>query len=169
MKYIGKFVKTYGFAGVLVLASEQTEDEALECLTEIFVVIEGLKVPFPVENFTFRNENTALVKLEFVDSVDEAAELTGCEVFAEVELRQQEEEEKQWTGFAVHDAVHGNIGIISQIENFNGNVVMQVVHGEKENLIPLHPELITKIDRKCKILYIRAPEGSIQMTNNILL
>ncbi|MDR1667664.1 MAG: hypothetical protein LBS03_08260 [Bacteroidales bacterium] len=161
MEYIGKFVKTHGFTGVLVLASELTAEEAPECPVEIFVVLDGLKVPFPVADFTFRNENTALVKLEFIDSVDEAAELAGCEVFADVKLRRPKDEENQWTGFAVHDAVHGNIGIINRIENFNGNIVMQVIREKKENLIPLHPQFIIKIDRKCKILYIRAPEGSI--------
>ncbi|MDR0713138.1 MAG: hypothetical protein LBF89_02620 [Bacteroidales bacterium] len=163
MQYIGKFVKTHGFTGVLLLAAEQAADVAPEHLREVFVVVDGLKVPFPVEIFTLRTENSALVKLEFVNSADEAAELTGCDVFAEVKFRQQESEEKQWTGFAVHDAVYGRIGVIARMENFNGNRVMQIINGEKENLIPFHPELITEVDRKGKILYIHAPEGSIRL------
>jgi 16S rRNA processing protein RimM len=112
-----------------------------------------------VEEFTIRTDYTALVKMEFVTSTDEANELIGCEALADVVLQEEEPGLEQWTGYAVHDAKYGNIGRIAGIEDFNSNIVMQIIQDDKETLISLYPELVTEVDVSNKILHINAPEG----------
>ncbi|MDR0815191.1 MAG: hypothetical protein LBN37_05515 [Bacteroidales bacterium] len=164
LQSIGAFSKTHGFSGALVLLSDRILDDELENMTEIFVVIDGLRVPFPVEEFTIRTDYTALVRMEFVTSTDEATELLDCEVLADVLLQEEEAGLEQWTGYAVHDANCGNIGCIAAIEDFKGNVVMQVIQDGKETLISLYPELVTEVDISNKILHINAPEGFLSLS-----
>ncbi|MDR1672276.1 MAG: hypothetical protein LBS09_02250 [Bacteroidales bacterium] len=157
---LGKFSKMHGYTGILVLICENEMDDALEQLPELFVSVDGLLVPFPVEKFTLVGDSAAHVKLEFVNTREEAAELVLCEAYADVVPLPTEAGLEQWTGFTVHDMLHGRIGVIAQIENFNGNIVLQVTDGDKETLLSFHPEIVTDIDKTCKILYINAPEGN---------
>ena len=158
---LGRLTKTHGYNGTVVLVSDRPLDDDVERLDEVFVVIDGLQVPFPVEEFVLLTDTSAHVQLEFISTRDEALELIGCEVFAAIDacLQEMETECEQWTGFTVHDTKHGKIGVIQQIEDYNGNMVMQVMDGDRETLISLFPGLVTHIDQKAKILQITAPEG----------
>ena len=158
---LGKITKTHGYNGTVVLVSDQTLNDELEGLDELFVVIDGLQVPFPVEELTLMTDTSAHVKLEFVGNQDEAVKLSGCEVYAAIIPCEREIEAglEQWIGFAVHDAGYGKIGVIQEIEDYNGNMVMQVMNGHKEILISLYPELVVKVDNTAKVLYIAAPDG----------
>ena len=159
---LGKITKTHGYNGAVVLVSERRlGDDLEEHLDEVFVVIDGLQVPFPVEEFVLLTDTSARLQLEFVGNRDEALKLTGCEVFAAVGLDEQKPEAEgleQWTGFTVYDSKYGKIGVIQEIEDYNGNLVMQI-DGKMEILISLYPELVTRVDHDEKNLYITAPDG----------
>ena len=157
----GKISKAHGHGGALIIIFDRPLDADAEELREIFVKIDGLLVPFPVEDFEIRSDTSACVKLEFVDNSDIASELVGNEVHTETECDDfsSTAEPEYPIGFSVHDMALGNIGIIRQIENYNGNIVLQVMDGEKEKLISLYPELIAKTDYENKILHIVIPDG----------
>ena len=158
---LGKIIKTHGYDGRVILASEQAFNDELEDLHEIFVVMDGLPVPFPVEELELRTDTSAQLKLEFVDSQNEALQLAGCEVYADVipQEADTEAELEQWIGFTVYDVVYGNVGVIQHIEDYHGNIVLQIVDGKKEILISLFPELVTHINHTAKTLHIQAPDG----------
>jgi len=158
---LGKITKRHGYNGTVVLVSNQPLNDEIECLEEVFVVIDGLQVPFPVEEFALLTDTSAHVQLEFVSNQEEALKLVGCEMYAAIVPHKQQPEEgwKQWIGFTVNDTKYGKIGIIQEIENYKGNIVWQVMDGGRETLISLYPELITNIDHDAKILHITAPEG----------
>ncbi len=156
---LGKISKTHGYNGTLVLVSEQMFDDELENLAELFVVIDGLPVPFPIVALILQTDTSAHLQLEFVENQHDALELVGCEVYAAVTYKTVEAGLEQWIGFSVHDVSHGHIGVIRQIEDYHGNIVLQVMDKDKEILISLFPELVTHMDNHSKILYIAAPDG----------
>jgi len=158
---LGKINKTHGYNGTVVLVSDQTFDEDVDCLEEVFVMIDGLPVPFPVKAFDLLTDTSAHLQLEFVGNQNEARELVGCEVFSALAFNEQEPEAglEQWIGYTVHDTQHGKIGIIQNMEDYKGNVVMQVMDGEKETLISLYPEMIASVDHHAGKLHITAPDG----------
>jgi 16S rRNA processing protein RimM len=160
LSQLGRISKTHGYNGVMVLISEHPFDDDLENLQEIFVMIDGLPVPFPVERLALWTETSARIKLEFIDSQEEAMKIVGCDVYADIKKNETEPGLDQWIGFTVHDTTHGKIGVIKQIENFKGNIVLQVAgDDDREVLISLFPELVTAIDNQGRILYIAAPAG----------
>jgi ribosomal 30S subunit maturation factor RimM len=154
----------------VVLVSDRVLDDDPERLEEVFVVIDGLQVPFPVEDLTLLTDTSAHLQLEFVGSQDEALGLVGCEVFAEGAPHEEPETEagpEQWIGFTVHDTGgYGKIGVLQEIEDYNGNIVLQVMDGDKETLLSLYPELVTSVDNHAKILYIGAPDGYFDNTDD---
>ena len=158
---LGKINKTHGYSGTMVLVSNRTLDDDVEQLEEVFVVIDGLPVPFPLKAFDLLTDTSAHLQLEFIDNQNEARELTGCEVFSAVAFDEQEPEAgfETWIGYKVHDMQHGKIGVVQNMEDYKGNVVMQIMDGDRETLISLYPEMITRIDHHAKQLYITAPDG----------
>ena len=158
---LGRITKTHGYNGTVVLVSDQPLDDELEQLEEVFVPIDGLQVPFPVEELVLLTDTSAHLRLEFIDNQSEAIQIVGCELYAAIAPRKQEAEAglEQWIDFAVYDVKYGKIGIIRNIEDYKGNIVMQVMDGDKETLISLYPELVTNIDHHQKILHITAPDG----------
>ncbi len=156
-KTLGKFSKTLGYQGELLLILDQLFD--FEMLDEIFVMIDGLDVPFPLEEFDLRTDTTAVVKLEFIDTLEQASELVGREVLTDIAIEVEEPESEEWIGYTVYDVRHGEIGIIQAIEDFNGNIVMQIRRAKEEFLIAYFPELIAEVNVESKTIYINAPDG----------
>ena len=161
MYLLGKISKTHGYNGTVVLVSERKLDDELENLQEIFVMIDGLPVPFPVEALELRTDTSAFLKLEFVDNPNEALELIDCEAYTKIAPTEPSTEAgwEQWIGFTVNDVAYGNVGLIHKVDDYKGNVVIQVMDGNKETLISLYPELVTHIDHTAKTLHIQAPDG----------
>lgn len=159
---LGRITKTHGYNGTVVLVSDKPFDENMEeCLDEIFIIIDGLQVPFPVKKFVLLTDTSAHIQLEFIDNRDQAILLIGCEAFTTFDIcePEQEEDSEQWIGFTVFATGYGKIGIIQKIEDYNGNIVIQVMDGNKETLISVHPELITGADPQAGILNVTLPDG----------
>jgi ribosomal 30S subunit maturation factor RimM len=51
-------------------------------------------------------------------------------------------------GMRAFDAKFGDIGLISRVDDFSGNLVITVDHPHAEILIPLSDEIITSIDNE---------------------
>ena len=66
-------------------------------------------------------------------------------------------------GFKVLDDVHGDIGEVENVIDLAANPLLQTICKGKEVLVPIFDGLVQKIDRKNKILYIKAPEGLIDL------
>jgi len=105
-------------------------------------------------------DTSAHIKLEFVND-QTASKLVGCQVYTTLEPNKKEKEAgfEQWIGFNVHDSNYGKVGIIKKIEDYKGNIVLQIIDGDKEILISFYPDLVTQIDNIAKILYITSPDG----------
>ena len=53
-------------------------------------------------------------------------------------------------------------GEIEQVDDYSGNVVLTVKHGDEELLVPFHPEFVVEIDEEQKRLTLNLPEGLIE-------
>jgi len=66
-------------------------------------------------------------------------------------------------GYTIHDAVKGNIGMITEVTDYGSSMVASTTFNQKEILIPLQKLFIKRIDRINKILYTDLPEGLVDM------
>jgi len=159
--HVGKISKTHGYSGTVVVVSDNQFGTNIENIKEVFLLIEGILTPFFVEEFRLLTNTSAHMRLEFVDSEQNASELVGRDVHATIASQKPkvEAERMQYIGYAVHDAKHGKVGDIVDVKDYNGNVVMQIMDGKKETLISQYAGLITKICDNSKTMYIDAPDG----------
>lgn len=164
---IGRFGKPHGIHGELSLMFtddifDRTDCDYLVCL------IDGIFVPFFWEEYRFRSDTTALVKLERVDTAEQARRFTNVEVYFPKKYAAQEDDTdvipswKWFVGFQVEDVTHGPLGEIEAVDDSTLNVLFGIRRADgSELLLPAHEEFIVGIDKTERRLTVEMPEGLI--------
>jgi 16S rRNA processing protein RimM len=166
---IGFFKKTHGVFGELVLEYEPQFEYSLENANRVFVEIDGLLVPFffTEEGFRFKTENSAILTFDGVDSEKYAKRMVGNSVFlfkTEIIEIPNEFFESQLVNYLLTDEKLGDIGIIEQVDNYAGNIVLTVNYRGQELLTPFNNDFLLEIDKKNKTLKLNLPEGIIDLS-----
>lgn len=129
--------------------------------------VDGILVPFSLEEYRFRSDNVALVKFLHVDSADEAQEFAGCEVFFPYALTPEEDPEdytwKHFTGFTVSDEKLGDLGEITQVEDSTANVLFCVEGRYGDLMLPAVEAFIVDIDHQGRHVEMSLPEGLVDL------
>ena len=102
---IGTLTRTHGVRGEVAFQFTDDVWDRVEA-DYLFLRLDGLLVPFFMEEWRFRSDTTALVKFEDIDDVNAATRLVGAEVFFPKALTPTEpdDEDLTWqmfTGFEV--------------------------------------------------------------------
>lgn len=132
----------------------------------LFVDIDGLLVPFFIDEYRFRSDETALMTFSGIDTEDKAAELTGCAVYFPRSLADSTDKEgsvskAEIIGFSVVDAGTGNaIGKVKAIDDSTLNTLFEVTtENGGDILLPVSGDLIKDVDRKDRKITLVIPEG----------
>ena len=165
---LGFINKTHGFQGELSLAiSDEISLSPSQFKSAfLFVELDGLPVPFFVENI---REKSGGVLVKFDTIMDEmmAKKLVGKNVFAEKMKKEAvEETEPSWfdlVGYSVTDKSYGELGPILEVQELPMQFLASCKINDKEILFPLHEEIILEIDDEKKTIYIDLPEGLLDV------
>jgi 16S rRNA processing protein RimM len=163
---IGLFNKPHGIHGELQFTFtddifDRTDCDYLVCL------LDGIFVPFFIEEYRFRSDSTALVKLEGIDTAERARMFTNVEVYFPVKYAEEAGEgELSWnffTGFLMEEIHYGMLGEITDVDTTTVNTLFVVQGEDGEILVPAREEFILGIDRKRKIITVKLPEGLLNL------
>lgn len=155
---IGSLGKPHGVRGEMLFSFSddvwQTHRDGF-----LFCKVEGILVPFYVEEYRLTGETRALVKLEGIDSPDEAREMLGDEVYVPYSLKRDSGDEtyswQYFKGFTLTDKGGREIGRIDEVDDSTENVLFCI----GDTLIPAAEELIEDIDHDNRTLTMALPEG----------
>ena len=160
---IGRLGKAHGVKGEV---SFHFDDDIFDRVDAEYLIldIDGILVPFYLEEYRFRSDTVALVKFEDVDTQQRASELTGYDVFLPRALAESESEEVSLTflvGFTIVDAADGRkVGIVSAVDDTTANLLFCLEDG---TLIPANDDLITHIDTKNRTITMNIPQGLLDI------
>lgn len=160
---IGRIGKAHGVKGEV---SFNFDDDVFDRVDAEYLILEvdGILVPFFMEEYRFRSDSTALVKFEDIDTQDRARELTNCDVYFPRDLADDEEEVLTYSflvGFDIIEASTGKkVGTIASVDESTLNILFELEDGM---LIPASEELITDIDKDNKTITIALPEGILDL------
>ena len=165
---LGKVLKSHGKEGELVISSEKGLSEEYLEMESMFIEINGGLVPFFIEHIMLKSTQTAILKLEDINSIEEANELAGCSwclPLKEWEKLKQNETGPYETleGFTLIDQDDNEIGIIEGILEIPSNTLLQVRYGENLVEIPVNEETIYHIDKANRIIKNNIPEGLLEL------
>jgi 16S rRNA processing protein RimM len=164
---VGYLFKSHGIHGELVWRTQQNiGEEILEQMESIFLSIDGLRVPFFLEQIVIRSAFDFVIKLEDVDSEADAQKLIGREVLLEASLFENSGSSSQYEaliGFIAKTAQGAEIGKILRVEQFPQQVMWIVSRNDNELLIPAIDSWIIKSDTQNKTIELDLPEGLIDL------
>ena len=165
---VGYIQKPHGLKGEVILAFEKEFEETVEELEFLFIEVDGGLVPFYIEDdgLNFRTDESAICKLEFIDSLSKAKEMVGCKVYAFNHAIIEAEDQgiaSTLIGMRIFDAKFGDIGFISRVDDFSGNLVITVAHPRAEIMIPLSEGIITSVDEEKREMHLNCPNGLIEI------
>ena len=164
---IGQFKKPHGIKGEITL--NFTNDSFDESERPYLVSeLDGIFVPFKIEEYRFKSDSSALIKLKNMDSEEKIKILTNKEVYFSKEHIKEDIQDDSFTwdyfvGFSLIDKLSGNIGTITEIDDSTLNTLFIVEKDEEDLLIPANEGMITHIDKEQKQIFVELPEGLLQI------
>ena len=163
---LGRIIKTSGYRGKLVFLLETGDPTAYDHLDMVFIDIENSLVPWFIQSFDLINDQ-AIVKLEDIDTLEIARAFVKRDIYLPIDKLKSLKGNKFYfhevIGYKVLDINYGEIGKVAEILDRPEQEIIRILFNEKEILVPLSDEMISKVDKKNKILYLQTPPGLIDL------
>jgi 16S rRNA processing protein RimM len=161
---IGYVAKTHGLKGeVTIIVNESV---VLEKTKSIFVEVNSTLVPYFIENISDRSDK-AFVKLEDVNSPEQAKALKGCSLYLPKKERPPLDRGKFYDdeviGFEVEDETQGLLGNIREVVQIGPSRFLAINGTSKEILIPILGPFIQGVNKSRKKLKVDLPEGFLDI------
>jgi len=160
---IGRLGKAHGVKGEV---SFQFDDDIFDRVDADYLVldIDGILVPFFMEEYRFRSDTVCLVKFCNVDTQQRAQELTGCDVFFPRAMAEEGDDMPSLSmlvGYEIVNNANGRtVGQIVAIDDSTANILFELENGM---LIPANDDLIEVIDTEKQQIKMNLPSGLLEI------
>lgn len=162
---IGKITKPHGLQGELAF---QFETDIFDEVDPPYFICEmdGILVPFFIEDYRFKNDEIGLVKFEGINNDEEAKELSNVDLYISRKLLPDDidpidlEGSSYYVGYQVTSEDGDKIGEIVAIDDSTENVLFELNTPSGEDiLIPAQDDFIVEIDDEKRVITMNLPEG----------
>ncbi len=172
MQQVAQVLKSNGTDGELVLSFREIAPEDINLSEPVFIIFDGLPVPFFIESFTKRGNSKALVRLTDICSQEDVDEIAGKAVY--VDDSQIPEMSLEEDGFAAlvgwmlltpaddqadDDMELYEVGEITEFIDIPNNPCIEVETENGAVMIPLHEDFIMSVDPEYKEIIMQIPAG----------
>ena len=165
--YLGKIVKKYSFKGELLVKLDTDEPELFKNLESVFISVRNNLIPFFIESCKLHKTQLLRIKLEEVDTEEDADALMKAELYLPLAILPKLEGNKFYfhevVGFTMIDENFGEVGIIENVDTSGAQELFVVDKDGSEVLIPVNDEFIKKVGRDQKQIIVNTPEGLIEL------
>lgn len=165
--YLGKIVSKYSYKGEVLVKLDTDEPEIYENMESVFVSLGNNLVPFFIEKCVLHKSSLLRIRFEEVTDEADANRVMGSKLYLPLESLPKLEGNKFYfhevIGFGLEDSTHGDIGIIKSINDTTSQALFEVKKGDKQLLIPINDQVITKVDRANKTIHVTTPEGLVDL------
>lgn len=157
LQKIAKVLKSNGTDGELLISFFALDPEDLEISEPVFILFDGLPVPFFVQSLRRRGQNKALVHLNGIFDLKDCEEVCGKDIYlpADAEAAYGEGDFSFLVGWELRDAGK-SLGRIADFVDIPGNPCLELEDGR---LVPLHEDFITAVDEDSAVVEMELPSG----------
>ena len=170
MLQIAQVLKSNGTDGELVMGFREIAPEDINVQEPVFIVFDGLPVPFYIESFSKRGNTKALVRLTGICSMEDVEEIAGKAVY--IEEDQLPEMSLEDDGYAAlvgwmlltpaeDEEALIEVGEITDFLDIPNNPCIEVETENGAVMIPLHEDLILSVDPEYQEIVMQIPAGLI--------
>lgn len=164
--FFGKITKTHGLKGEVTIKVDAANPSDFKNINYVMMDVNGDIVPFFIESSKMTGDKM-FVRFQDVKTMEQAVSFLGMAVYLPNEMLPELDDNdfyfKEIVGFKLVDEKFGEVGVISDVLEYPTQAVIQVMKDGKEILIPIHDDIIRKVNKKSKVLNVNAPEGLIDM------
>ena len=186
LQQIAQVLKSNGTDGELVLGFREIAPEDINLQEPVFIVFDGLPVPFYIESFTKRGNSKALVRLTDICSMEDVEEIAGKAVYIEEdqlpEMSIEEDGYAALVGWVLLTPAGDfstslemteeeseiteepeliEVGEITDFLDIPNNPCIEVETENGAVMIPLHEDLILSVDPEYQEIIMQIPAGLI--------
>ena len=165
--YLGRIVSKFSFKGEVLIKLDTDEPESYLEMESVFVEYDNNLVPFFIERSSLQKSNLLRVKFEEVDSEEDAEDLMKCDLYLPLNLLPELSEDQFYfheiIGFTVEDANYGTVGTLTGVNDTTSQALFEIEKDGKQVLIPMNDQFLEKVDKKNKTIYVKTPEGLIDL------
>ena len=165
---IGRMGKAHGLKGEINFQFTDDVWDRADC-DHIICEVDGILVPFFIEEYRFRSDSTAIMKLEDIDTLEATQMLVNSPVFIEKKYQEELDDDEvslhYFIGFRMTDGDSGQlIGTITAIDDQTDNWLFIVARPDgSEVMIPAHEEFIAEIRQEEKTMVMDLPLGLLEL------
>lgn len=163
---VGYILKPHGLKGEVTISVEPEFPEDLSDINSIFVEQRAKLVPYFFQSISFKGDK-AFVKFEDVDTFDAANGISRSALYLPKSSRPKSDRNEFYddeiVGFEVQDKDLGVIGKVSGVQQAGPNKLIEIVHEEKEVLIPVNGPFIKGINKSKRVITVELPEGFLEI------
>ena len=165
--YLGEIISKFSFSGEMLIKLDTDSPKEYENLESIFINLNNSLIPFFVVKSKLHKSSLLRVKLEDITSEDEVRKLFKKKVYLPLSKLPSLTGKKFYyheiIGFKVIDKDKGMIGTIESINHQTSQALLIIKNNFSDILIPIHDNLIEKLDKEKKQLILSLPEGLIEL------
>ena len=163
---IGTVVSKHGYKGDIKISVSSNNRDTFPDLKYLFIDLDGCFIPFKIDNVRSFSKNVLIVKLKEISSEDEVNEVIHKNIYVDsAEMASNID-----SGFFYNDLINFEVITdskkIGRIENINSKLpqpVFEIIYDSRKVLIPIHEDLIEKIDKENNIIYLDIPDGLLEI------
>ncbi len=161
---VGYIAKVHGLKGEITVVITEAVDPSL--LKSIFIDVNSNLVPYFIEEISDRGDK-AFVKLEDINTAEQAETLKGCSIYLPKELRPKlnrgEFYDDEIVGFQVVTETDEPLGTVSEVVPSGPNRLLSVNYLGKEVLIPTNGPFIKSVNKTKKKIVVQLPDGFLDI------
>ncbi len=162
---IGKVTKTHGVSGELscTFINDIFGDEDAPYLV---ADIDGIFVPFFIEEYRFKSDVTALIKFEDIDDTESAKIILGRELYFPMKYITDSQPMNCGEGILGYKIYSDGklIGTIEGVDDTTANILFSVLtESGEELLIPATDDFVEDIDDEKREITMNLPDGLLEM------
>ena len=164
---IARVLKSYGTEGEILVGFRDKGPEDLNLKEPVFIMFDGLPVPFFIESLKEKGVSKALVRLTGIRSLEDAEEIAGSVILVKHSSLAGEDDGDEGisvedlVGWTLADKDGKTVGEITGFEPIPGNPCLYVGVSGETVMVPLHDDLILEVDEENEVISIDLPEGLI--------
>lgn len=163
---IGVLTKPHGIKGEVSFSFTDDVFDRVDC-DYLICLMDGILVPFFMEEYRFKTDTVALVKFDGIDTAEQARRFTNVEVYFPLRLASEATDEglswAYFVGFEVDDVNHGELGRVVAVDDSTVNTLFVIEHDGRELLVPAHEEFIKELDHERRRMLLEMPDGLLQL------
>ncbi len=168
--YLGKIVSKHGYKGEVLVKLDTDEPEVYENMESVFVALGHSLVPFFIGQCRLHKSSLLRIRFEEIKDEEGANSIMGSKLYLPLQMLPKLSGNKFYyheiIGFQVEDEKHGLIGIITGVNDMSSQALFEIKKETKQLLIPISDEIIIRVDRESKTIFVKTPEGLVDLYLN---